>query len=77
MNHKITQIFVPSAVDAAAASTFALANKSIAAFDADGNSNLGATPAVPASFKLVLELVLTTNLVLSKLALSSKAIFCL
>ena len=53
MNHKITQIFVPSAVDSAAASTFALANKSIAAFDADGNSNLGATPAVPASFKLV------------------------
>lgn len=53
MNHKITQIFVPSAVDAAAASTFALANKSIAAFDADGNSNLGATPAVPAAFKLV------------------------
>ena len=53
MNHKITQIFVPSAVDAAAASTYALANKSIAAFDADGNSNLGATPAVPASFKLV------------------------
>jgi len=53
MNHKITQIFVPSAVDAAATSTFALANKSIAAFDADGNSNLGATPAVPASFKLV------------------------
>lgn len=52
MNHKITQIFVPSAVSGSA-STFAMANKSIAAFDADGNTNLGATPAVPASFKLV------------------------
>lgn len=40
MNHKITQIFVPSAVSAAT-STSAVATKAIAAFDADGNTNLG------------------------------------
>ena len=52
MNHKITQIFVPNAVSAAT-STFAMAEKSVAAFNADLTSNLGATPAVPASFQLV------------------------
>ena len=52
MNHKITQIFVPNAVSAAT-STFAMAEKSVAAFNGDLTSNLGATPAVPASFQLV------------------------
>ncbi len=52
MNHKITQIFVPSAISNAT-STFAMAAKSLAAFDADGNTNLGATPSTPDAFKLV------------------------
>ena len=52
MNHKITQIFVPNAVSAAT-STFAMAEKSVAGFNGDLTSNLGATPAVPASFQLV------------------------
>ena len=52
MNHKITQIFVPSAISGAT-STYAMAEKTIAAFDADGNSNLGATPSTPDAFKLV------------------------
>lgn len=55
MNHKITQIFVPSAVDAAyvpSSTATPMVTKSISALNADGTANLGATPSVPASFKL-------------------------
>jgi hypothetical protein len=52
MNHKITQIFVPSAADASAASN-ALTVGEIAVFNPALSANLGATPSTQ-PFKLVI-----------------------
>jgi len=52
MSHKVTQIFAPNAISAAS-TTPAIAVKGLAAFTPDLATNLGATPATPAEFKLV------------------------
>ena len=44
MNHKITQIFVPTAVSTSA-STDALASQQLAVYDGKLTTNLGATPS--------------------------------